>query len=275
LKILYISEIVGKAGVFAVKKLLPPLKKEKHIDFVIANADGTTGGYGLGRNHAGYLRKLGVDVLTTGDCCFYKKDLVQNFDRLPYVLRPLNISPYAPGLGSRTYQVGSEKVALAVLLGQGGFDRLHADNPFIKLPELLERLRRETPYVIIEFHGATTAEKKALFAEADGLCSAVIGSHGRVQTADAHITGGGTATITDAGRTGSINSVGGTDAKSRIQEYITGIPDWSRDAWDLIELQAIIIDIAPNGKATSISPLQIICQEVPNEGDRKDTEHIR
>jgi len=275
LKILYISEIVGKAGVFAVKKLLPPLKQEKQIDIVIANADGTTGGYGLGRNHAGYLRKLGVDVLTTGDCCFYKKDLVQNFDRLPYVLRPLNLSPYAPGLGSRTYQVGSEKVAIAVLLGQGGFDRLHADNPFIKLPELLERLRRETPYVIVEFHAATTAEKKNLFAQADGLCSAVIGSHGRVQTADARITRGGTATITDAGRTGSINSVGGTEAKSRIQEYITGIPDWSRDAWDLIELQAMIIDIAPNGKATSISPLQIICQEVPNEGDRKNTEHNR
>lgn len=275
MRILYISEIVGKAGVFAVKKLLPPLKKEKAIDLVIANGDGTTGGYGLGRNHAGYLRKLGVDVLTTGDCCFYKKDLVQNFDRLPYVLRPLNVSPFAPGLGSRTYQVGSEKIALAVLLGQSGFDRLHADSPFIKLPELLERLRRETPYVIIEFHAATTAEKKSLFAQADGLCSAVIGSHGRIQTADARITKGGTATITDAGRTGSINSVGGTDAKSRIQEYLTGIPDWSRDAWDLIELQALIIDIASNGKAKMISPLQIISQEVPHEGDRKDTEDIR
>jgi len=272
LRILYISEIVGKAGVFAVKKLLPPLKQEKHIDFVIANADGTTGGYGLGRNHAGYLRKLGIDVLTTGDCCFYKKDLVQNFDRLPYVLRPINISPYAPGYGSRTYLVGTEKVAVAVLLGQGGFDRLHAENPFIKLPEVLERLRRETPYVVLEFHGSTTAEKKALFAQADGLCSAVIGSHSRVQTADARITQGGTAIITDAGRTGSINSVGGTDAKSRIQEYLTGIPDWSRDAWDRIELQALIIDIAQDGKATLISPLQITSQEVPHEGDRKDIE---
>jgi len=272
LKILYISEIVGKAGLFAVKTLLPSLKKEKSIDLVIANADGTTGGYGLGRNHAGYLRKLGVDVITTGDCCFYKKDLVQNFDRLPYILRPINISPYAPGLGNRTYQAGSEKVAVAVLLGQSGFDRLHGDNPFIKLPELLERLHRETPYVVLDFHAATTAEKKALFAQADGLCSAVIGSHGRVMTADAQITTGGTAVITDAGRTGSINSVGGTDPHSRIQEYLTGIPDWSRDAWDLIELQGLMIDIAPNGKARAISPLQIVCQEVPHEGDRKNSD---
>ncbi len=159
-----------------------------------------------------------------------------------------------------------------MLLGQSGFDRLHGDNPFIKLPELLERLHRETPFVILDFHAATTAEKRALFAQSNGLCSAVIGSHSRVQTADAMITSGGTACITDAGRTGSIDSVGGTDANSRIQEYLTGIPDWSRDAWDRIELQAIIIDIAPNGKATMISPLRIECQEVPHEGDRKDSE---
>ncbi|WP_304226088.1 TIGR00282 family metallophosphoesterase [Gracilinema caldarium] len=272
MKILYIAEIIGKAGVFAVKKILPQFKKDKGIDFVIANGDGTTGGYGLGRNHAGYLRKLGIDIITTGDCCFYKKDLVQNFDRLPYVLRPINLSPFAPGLGSRTYQVGSDKVAVAVLLGQGGFDRLHGDNPFIRLPELLERLRRETPFVILDFHASTTAEKLSLFAQADGLCSAVIGSHARVQTADSRIMPGGTATITDAGRTGSINSVGGTDPTSRIQEYLTGIPDWSRDTWDRIELQALVIDIAPNGKATMISPLRIECQEVPHEGDRKDTE---
>lgn len=271
MRIIYIGEIVGKAGVFAIKKILPELKKEKNIDFVVANGDGVTGGYGLGRNHAGYLRKLGIDVLTTGDCCFYKKDLVQNFDKLPYVLRPINLSPYAPGLGSRTYLVGSEKIAVAVLLGQGSFDRLHGDNPFIKLPELLERLRRETPYVLLDFHAATTAEKRSLFAQADGLCSAVIGSHSRVLTADARIQPKGTATITDAGRTGSINSVGGTESQSRIQEYLSGISDWSRDAWEQIELQGLIVEIAPNGKAIMIESLRILCQEVPHEGDRKDS----
>jgi len=115
---------------------------------------------------------------------------------------------------------------VAVLLGQSGFGRLHADSPFTRLAELLERLRRETPYVILDVHASATAEKLGLFAQADGLCSAVIGSHGRVQTADERVLSGGTAVICDAGRTGSVNSVGGTDIQSRIQEYLTGIPDW-------------------------------------------------
>jgi hypothetical protein len=268
LKVLYVAEIVGKAGVYAFKTALPSVKREKNIDFVIACADGATGGSGLGRNHAGYIRKLGADVITTGDCCFYKKDLVQNLDKLPYVLRPANISVFAPGLGSRTYTVGTEKVAVAVLLGQSGFGRLHADSPFTRLAELLERLRRETPHVILDVHASATAEKLGLFAQADGFCSAVIGSHGRVQTADERVLPGGTAVICDAGRTGSVNSVGGTDIQSRIQEYLTGIPDWTRDAWDKVELQGVVIEIGRNGLAVSIDRIGIPCPEVQHERNR-------
>ena len=85
MKVLYIAEIVGKAGVFALKKCLPQLIQEKKPDFIIACADGATGGNGLGRNHAAYIRKLGVNVLTTGDCCFYKKDLTESLEKIPYV----------------------------------------------------------------------------------------------------------------------------------------------------------------------------------------------
>jgi len=270
LKILYIAEIVGKTGVYALKTALPTLKRERGVDFVVANADGATGGYGLGRNHAGYIRKLGADVLTTGECCFYKKDLVQNLDRLPYVLRPANLSAYSPGLGSRTYTVGDKKVAVAVLLGQSAFGRMHPDSPYILLPELLERLRRETPYVLVDFHASATAEKLSLFAQADGRCSAVIGSHARVQTADETILGGGTAVICDAGRTGSIDSVGGTNGQIRIQEFISGIPDWSREAWDKPELQGVLIEVEHTGKAVSIERIQISCPEVSHERDGKD-----
>lgn len=274
MRILYIAEIVGKAGVYAVKKALPGLKQEKRPDFVIACADGTTGGYGLGRNHAAYLRKLGIDVLTTGECCFYKKDLVQNFDKLPYVLRPANLSPYAPGLGSRTYIVGKEKIAVAVLLGQSGFGRLHGDSPYTRLPELLERLRRETPYVVLDFHASATAEKLALFAQADGRCSAVFGSHGRVRTADARVLAGGTAVICDAGRTGSADSVGGTESAARIQEYLSGVPDWSKDAWAKPELQGVLVELVENGAATSIESFAVACPEVPNEGTRENSRDI-
>ena len=157
MRILYIAEIVGKTGIYALKKCLPEIKKEKKPDFVIACADAATGGNGLGRNHAAYIHKLGVNVITTGECCFYKKDLTENLEKIPYVLRPDNLNIEAPGTGSRTYRCDGKKVAVAVLLGQSGFGRLHANNPFSGLPALLERLRLETPFVIIDFHAQATA----------------------------------------------------------------------------------------------------------------------
>lgn len=272
MRLLYIAEIVGKAGIYSLKKGLPELKRSRNIDFVVANADGATGGYGLGRNHAAYIRKLGVDAITTGECSFYKKDLVENISRLPYVLRPANFGASAPGWGSRVYSFGGGKVAVACLLGQSGFDRAHADSPFAMLPELAERLRRETPFVVIDFHASATAEKQSLFRIADGRCSAVVGSHCRVQTADETILPAGTAVICDAGRTGSLNSVGGCDVPSRIGEFLTGIPDWSRDAWSRPELQGVIVDIGDDGRSSSIERVRIACPEVPDAGDRKDPE---
>ena len=274
MNILYIAEIVGKAGIYALKKCLPELKKEKNIDFVIACADSATGGNGLGRNHAAYIRKLGIHVITTGECCFYKKDLTENFEKTSYVLRPDNLNIEAPGLGSRVFHTGkdkqSRKIAVAVLLGQSGFGRIHANNPFSGLPSLLERLRQETPFIIIDFHAMTTAEKQTFFIMADGSCSAVIGSHGKVQTADERILDGGTAVITDAGRTGSIESVGGSDRDSRIKEYLSGIPDWTRETWEKPELQGVLIGLAENGKAESIERIRVTAPQI--QGDQETQE---
>jgi metallophosphoesterase (TIGR00282 family) len=265
MKVLYVAELVGKAGVYAFKKALPELKWRYPWDFLVLCADGVTGGNGLGRNHAAYLRKLGANVLTTGECCFYKKDLTENIEKIPYVLRPENLNLEAPGFGSRIYKAGTEKIAVTVLLGQSGFSRIHGNNPFSLLPALLERLRQETPYIIVDFHAQASAEKKSLFFVAAGRCSAVIGSHTRVQTADECIFKGGTAVISDAGRTGSRESVGGCDAASRIQEYISGIPDWTKDAWDKPELQGVYIDIGPDGKARSIERVRLEVPALPQE----------
>jgi metallophosphoesterase (TIGR00282 family) len=265
MKILYVAEIVGKAGVYAYKNGLALLKGRVSPDFIIACADGATGGNGLGRNHAAYIHKLGAQAITTGECCFYKKDLVENLGKIPYVLRPDNLNAEAPGAGSRIFKAGNHKVAVAVLVGQSGFIRLHGDNPAACLPVLLERLRQETPFVILDIHAEATAEKQTLFAAADGRCSAVIGSHCRVQTADERVLPGGTAMITDAGRTGSADSVGGCDIPSRIQEYRTGIPDWTRDAWAKPELQGVLIDLADNGTARSIERLRIPVPEAPQK----------
>ena len=260
MKVLYVSELVGKAGVYAFKRALPELQNRYPWDFLVVCADGATGGNGLGRNHAAYIHKLGANVITLGECCFYKKDLTENIEKIPYVLRPENFNPEAPGFGSRIFRVGGEKIAVTVLLGQSGFNRIHSNSPFSMLPALLERLRQETPYVIVDFHAQASAEKKTLFFAADGRCSAVIGSHTRVQTSDETLLPGGTAVISDAGRTGSRESVGGCDINSRIKEYLTGIPDWTRDAWDSPQMQGVYLDIGKDGKALSIERIRIPIQ---------------
>jgi metallophosphoesterase (TIGR00282 family) len=247
---------VGKAGIYAFRRGLPELKESLGADFVIANADGATGGHGLGRNHAAYIRKLGADVITTGECCFYKKDLVEEISRLPYILRPENLNPSAPGFGARVYKKGESKIAVAVLIGQSGFERLHGDSPFSRLPLLLERLRQETPVIVVDFHAKATADKQTLFFAADGRCSAVIGSHSRVQTADERLLPGATAVITDAGRSGSIDSVGGNAREPKIASFLSGIPEWSQEAWDRVELQGVLVDIDKNGRAQKIERIR-------------------
>jgi metallophosphoesterase (TIGR00282 family) len=257
MKVLYVAELVGKAGVFSLKKALGELRSHRPWDFLIVCADGATGGNGLGRSHAAYIHKLGADAITLGECCFYKKDLTENLDKSPYVLRPENLNPEAPGAGYRVFRAGGEKIAVAVFMGQNGFGRLHSNNPFTALPALLEKLNRQTPYIIVDFHAQASAEKKTFFYAADGLCSAVIGSHTRVQTADETIMSGGTAVISDAGRTGSQQSVGGCEIESRIKEYLTGIPDWTKEAWEAPELQGVYLDIGKNGKALSIERVRV------------------
>jgi metallophosphoesterase (TIGR00282 family) len=276
MKILYVAELVGKAGIYVLKKALPELKRQEQIDFTVICADGATGGNGLGRNHAGYIRKLGADAITTGDYCFYKKDLVENW--VPTVVRPVNLGrmgngqkqghlslEQVPGFGWRVFKVGGTgspnqprsvvKVAVAVFLG-ANFTRIRADNPFRELKPFLEKLQAETPYVVVDFHAWATGEKRIFFTVAAGLCTAVIGSHSRVQTADEAILDG-TAVICDAGRTGSTESVGGTDSAVRIQEYLTEIPDWTKDAWEKCELQGVIVEADGQGRALCIKRLRI------------------
>jgi 2',3'-cyclic-nucleotide 2'-phosphodiesterase len=273
MKTLFIGEIVGKAGVFCVKTLLPRIIQEYRINFVIADGEGATGGFGIGKNHAIYLHKLGIDVITGGERIYYKKDIVEHIDKANYLLRPANYPPKSPGRGWAVYQKEDSNIAVLVLLGQSGFDRVHLRNPFSYLPELVERIKEKTATIIVDFHAATTAEKYTMFYHADGLVSAVIGTHSRVMTADEAIQPGGTAVICDAGRTGSLNSVGGLDPKIEIEKFLTKIPERSKEAWDNLELQGVIVDINDQGKAEHIERLRMPCPEVPHDRESNSTTH--
>ena len=268
LKILFIGEIVGSPGVFCVKKLLPVIKKEKSIDFVIANADGVTGGFGIGKNHSIYLHKLGIDVITAGECVYYKLDMVPHISRAPYILRPANYPYGNPGRGWLVHSLESgRKIAVVSLLGQSGYNRTHLTNPYSLLPSLVKKIREETGTIIVDYHAVTTAEKNTMFYHMDGQVSAVIGTHTKALSADERILLGGTAVITDAGRTGSLNSVGGLDPEIEINKFLTQIPERSKACWEMLELQGVIIHINSRGKATSIERLRWECKEKPDDNN--------
>ncbi len=262
IRILYVGEIVGKAGVFTVKKTLAAAKRDLGADFIIGNADSATGGAGIGRQHAVYLRKLGLEAITLGECCYFKRDIVEAMGKTPYLIRPANYPYGNPGRGYRVFSTPKGKVAVVQLLGQAGFPRVHLANPFQAILDLARKLKEETPVVILDFHAATTAEKEAMAKHADGLVTAVIGSHGKTLTADARILPGGTAAITDAGRTGSLLSVGGQDPETRIQEFMSGIPAWAKDGQSGLELQGVLVEANDEGRATSIRHIRIPCTEV-------------
>ena len=265
MRILYIGEIVGSPGVFCVKTKLAELKEEKSIDFVIACGDGATGGFGIGKNHSIYLHELGVDVITSGECIYYKKDMVNHIVRAPYILRPANYPYGNPGRGWRIYDKNGQKLAVINLLGQGGFRRTHPSNPFGLLPGLIEKIQQETNKIIVDFHAVTTAEKSTMFFHMDGKASAIVGTHFKVLTSDERVMPGGTAVITDAGRTGSINSVGGLDPEIEINKFITQIPERSKASWEKLELQGVILYIESSGKASKIERLRIECEEKPHD----------
>lgn len=267
IRVLCIGEIVGKSGIFCVKSMLPKIKQQKQIDFVIANGEGATGGFGIGKNHSVYLHKLGIDVITSGEKIFYKKDMVEHLKKAPYILRPANYPPGNPGRGWRIYNNGDRKIAVVSLLGQAGFSRVHLSNPYTFLPEIVKRLKEETSVIILDFHAATTAEKYTMFYTADGLVSAVTGSHTKVLTADEHIMPGGTAVICDTGRTGSLESVGGLLSEIEIRKFITQVPERSSDSWDKLEVQGVVLDIGVDGRTESIERFRIECDEEYHDGN--------
>jgi metallophosphoesterase (TIGR00282 family) len=262
MRVLYVGEIVGKAGVFTVKKLLAKVKKDFRVDFTVGNADSATGGAGLGRQHAVYLRKLGLEALTLGECSYYKKDIVEQLGKSPWLLRPANYPYGNPGRGYKVFPTPKGPIAVVTLLGQAGFPRVHLANPFACATDLGRKLKEETPVLLLDFHAATTAEKETMARHLDGLYSAVVGSHGKTLTADARVQQAGTAALTDAGRTGSLMSVGGLDPATRIKEFMMGIPAWAKDGTAGLELQGCVLEFRADGRAASIEAIRIPCEEV-------------
>jgi hypothetical protein len=251
-KILFIGDIVGQPGRRAVAELLPKLRQEHRLDFVIANGENSAGGSGITPKTAGEIFPAGVDVITSGDHLWDQKEVMELLANEKRFLRPLNYPPGTPGRGSAVFQI-NKLPPIAVLNAQGRTFMPPLENPFLLALDEVKRLREQTKIIFVDFHAEATSEKIAFARMLDGQVSAVVGTHTHVQTADEQIFPGGTAYLTDAGFTGPQESVLGREIEPVLKRFLTGMPQRFEVAKNNVRLHGAVIEIDnASGKALSI-----------------------
>lgn len=226
MRLLYLGDVVGRAGRDAVIEHLPALRSRLRLDFVIVNAENSAAGFGLTAKIAEDLLAAGADVLTLGDHAFDQKEMIGHIDREPRIIRPLNIARPAPGAGLRVFEAPrGRRVAVAVVLGRV-FMKQPYDDPFSALDAALKpvALGAAADAVVVEVHAEATSEKMALGHWIDGRASLVVGAHTHVPTADGQILRRGSAYQTDAGMCGDYDSVIGMDKAEPLRRFVTGMP---------------------------------------------------
>ncbi|MFH1845940.1 MAG: TIGR00282 family metallophosphoesterase [Candidatus Omnitrophota bacterium] len=257
MRVLFIGDIVGKPGRTIAKKTIKFLRKKEKIDFVIANGENAAGGSGLTPAISEELFNSGIDLLTSGDHIWKKRDIYNFLKGTNNVLRPLNYPSGAPGTGSAVIEVngGQYKIGVMNLIGRVFMEAVEC--PFRMAKEEVERLRKETPVIIVDIHAEATSEKAAMGWYLDGKVSAVVGTHTHIQTADEKILPGGTAYITDCGMAGPYDSVIGRKKEAVIERFLTQLPARFDMAVDNIEMHGVLIDIDERtGKALAIKRVQ-------------------
>ncbi len=257
MKLLFIGDVVGSPGRRAVKTLLPRLRAEWELDFVIANGENAAGGAGITPRVAEELFNAGVDVITSGDHLWDQKEVLDLLADEPRFLRPLNYPPGVPGRGSGLFDVrggdGALRGRVGVLNAQGRTFLPALENPFLVVPPEIARLRELTPIIFVDFHAEATSEKIAFARLLDGRVSAVVGTHTHVQTADEQILPGGTAYLTDAGFTGPQESVLGREIEPVLRRFVTNMPQRFEVAKDRVVLHGALVEIEPaSGRAQAI-----------------------
>ncbi|MGO9262579.1 MAG: TIGR00282 family metallophosphoesterase [Bryobacteraceae bacterium] len=249
--ILFIGDIFAAPGRRIVADHLQDIRQTNRIDLAIANAENAAGGFGITPSVAEELFALGLDVLTSGNHVWDKREVFDYFARQPRLLRPANY-PDAPGSGMITVRARNG-VECAVFNLQGRTYMPATDCPFRKADQLLAELDPAIQVKFVDFHAEVTSEKIAMGWYLDGRVSAVVGTHTHVPTADTRILPGGTAYQTDCGMTGPYLSVIGVDTRIVVQRFLTGLPVRMEAAKQGPELHAVIVDVdEATGKARSV-----------------------
>jgi metallophosphoesterase (TIGR00282 family) len=257
MRILFIGDIVGKPGRQAIHGVLEKVIADYAIEFTIANGENAAGGMGITPAIAVEILDEGVDVLTSGNHIWAKKEILPFLNEEPRLLRPANYPPGVPGRGAGVYP-GSNGEKGGVLNLEGRVFMKHLDCPFRAGEREVAVLRKETNIIIVDFHAEATSEKIAMGWFLNGKASAVLGTHTHVQTSDERILNEGTACITDVGMTGPLGSVIGIRKEVALERLLTQIP-WKFDvAVEEIELQGVVLEVdSETGKSRDIQRIRI------------------
>ncbi len=251
-KILFLGDIVGEPGRRAVIELLPILKNEYALDFMIVNGENAAGGRGITPRITIDLLRSGASVVTTGDHVWDQKEIFGYIDTEPRLLRPINYPPGTPGSGSVVLETAKGKIGVLNVQGRT-FMLPHLENPFRALDEAVEAMRRETPVIFVDVHAETTSEKIAVGRYLDGRVSAVVGTHTHVQTADEQIFSGGTAFLCDAGMCGPEESILGREIAPIVTRFLSNLPSRFPVANGVVGVRGALVEIdGETGRAQRI-----------------------
>ena len=244
MKILAVGDIVGGAGVRKLKNILPKIKEEEKIDFIIVNGENSAEGMGITERNFKDILEEDVDVITMGNHTWGKKDIFKFIDH-PKLIRPANYPKGVVGKGYNIYNCKDKKIAVINLIGRVDINVL-SENPFILAKELVQKLQNKVDMIFIDFHAEATAEKIALGYYLDGKVTAIYGTHTHVQTADETLLEKGTAYISDIGMTGPKKSVIGMDVAASIKRFETTLPERYKVATGDCIFNGVIFDVDDN-----------------------------
>lgn len=252
MRLLFIGDIFGHAGRTIVADHLADIRKTQQIDVVIANVENSAAGFGITPSVAEELFRYGIDVMTSGNHIWDKRDIYEYLPRQPRLLRPANFPSPAPGSGVYIHTTASG-TKCAVINLQGRVYMANTDCPFRKADEILANLPADVRVRFIDFHAEVTSEKIAMGWYVDGRASAIVGTHTHIPTADTRILPNGTAYQTDCGMTGPYDSVIGVEKEPVIQKFLTAMPVKMEPAKKMVELHSVIVDVdEATGKATAV-----------------------
>lgn len=268
MKLLFLGDIVGRPGRDLMRRHVRALAAQQGADLVIANGENAAGGAGITRDNMLEILAAGVDVITTGNHVWDKRETLEFIGNEPRLIRPANYPDGTPGAGSYVATTAAgDRVGVINVMGRVF---LHAiDDPFRVAEREIERVKGEGARVIfVDMHAETTSEKLALSYYLDGKVSAVIGTHTHVQTADERILPGGTACLTDVGMTGPHDGVIGIEKSAIINRFVTGIPGRFETASGDHRMNGVVIEVDPaTGRATHIARLSLSEDELKKNTD--------